>query len=161
MSDFEGDRDEPRLTVVCTDGTTIGCTNFKAIDGGVLLTEDVKRKRVFGFVPHDQVRFVLPTETARRVVDEETTAERDEYDDPLMRLPGLGETYAKRLRSAGYASVGDLAGADPETLADQTGANETRTARWVERAESEVGDRATEEERRTRDGDERTESGEE
>lgn len=138
MSDFD---DDHRLTVVCTDGTTIGCANFTAKAGGVLLTEDRKRNRVFGFVPHERVRFVLPTDRAREVLREEetdgATAEADGFEDPLMRLPGLGSTYAKRLRSAGYATLEDLAGADPAALADETGANEERTERWVERANAE------------------------
>lgn len=123
---------DARLTVVCTDGTTIGCTNFKAIDSGVLLTEDLKKNRVFGFVNQEEVRFVLPSETVERVVDDERSNE--EFEDSLMQLPGLGSTYARRLRSAGYTSVDDLAGADPKTLAEETGANEKQTAEWVERA---------------------------
>ena len=132
-----GDTDEAdgtdgaRLTVVCEDGTTIGCTNFEAIDSGVLLTEDLKRKRVFGFVPNDEVRYVLPSETADRIRRERTDGE---YEDPLMRLPGVGSTYARRLRDAGYASVAELAGADPDALADETGATPNRTTEWVERA---------------------------
>ena len=134
MSDTEFDTtdgDDARLTVVCKDGARIGCTNFEAIDGGVLLTEDLKRKRVFGFVPNDELRYVLPTETADRVRRERAD---DEFEDPLMRLPGVGSTYAKRLRDAGYASVEDLADADPDALAEATGANPRRTTEWVERA---------------------------
>lgn len=134
MSDTDtdgSDEEGARMTAVCKDGTRIGCTNFEAIDGGVLLTEDLKRKRVFGFVPNDELRYVLPTETADRVRREGTG---DEFEDPLMRLPGVGSTYAKRLRDAGYASVGELADADPDALAEATGANRSRTTEWVERA---------------------------
>ena len=129
--DTAGDVD-PRLTVVCTDGTTVGCTNFTAIDAGVLLTEDVERDRVFGFVPNERVRFVLPTATTERIRREET--DHGGFEDPLMRLPGVGSTYARRLREAGYESTDAVAGADPAALADATGANESRTAEWVERA---------------------------
>jgi hypothetical protein len=132
MSD--DDDSDSRLTVVCQDGTTIGCTNFKAIESGVLLTEDLKKNRVFGFVSADEVRFVLPTDRARDLLDGERTADTDGFDDPLMQLPGLGSTYAKRLRSAGYESVDDLAGADPETLVEETGANDEQAAEWVEQA---------------------------
>lgn len=52
-----------------------------------------------------------------------------------MRLPGVGSRYAKRLRDEGYDSIEDLAGADPGALADATGASESRTSEWVERAE--------------------------
>ena len=139
MSD---DDSESRLTVVCRDGTTIGCTNFKAIESGVLLTEDLKKNRVFGFVSADEVRFVLPTERARDLTEGEQTAD-DGFDDPLMQLPGLGSTYAKRLRSAGYASVEDLAGADPETLVEETGANDEQAAEWVEQARLKSDDTAS------------------
>ena len=127
----DGDAD-PRLTLVCTDGTTVGCTNFTATEGGVLLTDDLERERVFGFVPNGEVRFVLPTETADRIRREEV--DRGEFEDPLIRLPGVGSTYAGRLRDAGYESLDAVAGADPATLADATGANESRTTEWVERA---------------------------
>jgi hypothetical protein len=123
---------DERLTVVCTDGTMIGCENFKAIDSGVLLTEDLKKNRVFGFVNHDEVRFVLPSETAAGIVGDGTADEG--FEDPLMQLPGLGSRYAQRLRSAGYTSIGELADADPAVLTEETGANEKRTSEWVERA---------------------------
>ena len=134
MSDPEFDAfdADPRLTLVCTDGTSIGCGGFTAIDGGVLLTEDRERERVFGFVPNEEVRFVLPTETVERVRREE--ADRGRFEEPLMRLPGIGSTYAKRLREAGYESLDAVAEADAAALADATGANEGRTAEWVDHA---------------------------
>lgn len=124
--------DDARLTAVCRDGTTVGCVNFEAVAGGVLLTEDLERDRVFGFVPNDEPRYVLPTETVERTRDERADGE---FEDPLMRLPGAGSRYAKRLRDEGYDSIEDLAGADPGALADATGASESRTSEWVERAE--------------------------
>lgn len=135
MSDHtaDGGGDRTRLTAVCRDGTSIGCANFTATEGGVLLTEDRDRDRVFGFVPNDRLRYVLPSETVDRIRREGSAD--GEFEDPLMRLPGVGSTYARRLRDAGYASVEDVAGADPEALADVTGATVRRTSEWVERAE--------------------------
>jgi len=127
MPDFE----DPRLTVVCTDGTTIGCTNFSAKRSGILLTSDLKRNKVFGFVAHDEVRYILPTGDALAAL-----ADGEEAEDPLTRIPGIGSTYASRLRDAGYTSVADLAEADPGALADTTGASEQKTTQWVERAAS-------------------------
>lgn len=135
------DESDARLTVVCTDGTTIDCTNFKAIKSGILLTEDVKKNRVCGFVPNETLRFVLPTEQARTILaDEATEAAEAEFEDSLMRLPGLGGTYAKRLRDAGYTSLADISAADSATLADVTGARETQTTKWVEQATAETDD---------------------
>jgi hypothetical protein len=134
------DSEDPRLTVVCTDGTTIGCTNFTAKRTGLLLTGDLKRNEVFGFVAHDEVRFVLPTETA------ETVLRGDEggFEDPLMALPGVGSTYAERLRSAGYDSVAAVAGGDAAALADATGARESETEEWVEHAAERTDDAKSE-----------------
>lgn len=125
MTEYE----DPRLTVVCTDGTTIGCTNFEAKRSGILLTDDLKRNRVFGFVAHDEVRFILPTEAAL-----DALANAAEATDPLTRIPGIGSTYAARLREAGYSSTDDIADADPTDLAEVTGASETKATQWVERA---------------------------
>lgn len=119
-------RDDSRLTAVCEGGVTIGCENFTAIEGGVLLTADPERDRVIGFVPHRELRFVVPTAVARRAVH------GDEGD--LERLPGLGETYARRLRGAGYGSLADLADADPGDVVETTGAREEQVETWIERA---------------------------
>jgi hypothetical protein len=124
------DSEDPRLTVVCTDGTTIGCTNFTAKRTGLLLTSDLERNEVFGFVANDEVRFVLPTGTAEAAL----RGDEGGFEDPLMALPGVGSTYAERLRSAGYDSVAAVAGSDAAALADATGARESETERWVERA---------------------------
>lgn len=137
------DEGEWRMTVVCTDGTKIGCENFKAIDNGVLLTEDLKRNKVFGFVSDAEVRFVLPSETAEQIV-RNSDKSGDEFDDPLKQIPGIGSTYAKRLQSAGYKSLSDVAGADLATLADETGARESETQKWVKQAEKMTGDDADE-----------------
>ncbi|WP_162562429.1 helix-hairpin-helix domain-containing protein [Salinigranum rubrum] len=48
------------MRVVLTDGTEFSCENFKALESGVLLTKDKKRKKVIGFVPIHQLRYVVP-----------------------------------------------------------------------------------------------------
>lgn len=58
------------MKAICADGTEIECENFKAIDSGVLLTKDRKRNEVIGFVPNDDLRYVVPE-------DVETEHERD------------------------------------------------------------------------------------
>jgi hypothetical protein len=143
MSDDAEEERDWRLTVVCTDGTEIGCENFTAKEGGVLLTEDLKRNRVFGFVPNDEVRFVLPSETAARLVEESGREGEREDEEGLEVIPGVGATYAERLRSAGYDSVADVADADPATLAEESGAREAETREWIEWAK---GDQETDEE---------------
>lgn len=125
LRDADDGTDDPRLTAVCEGGVTVDCENFTAIDGGVLLTADLERDRVIGFVPYEELRFVVPAAVARRAVG---------GTDDLERLPGLGETYARRLRAAGYASMADLVGADTDALVDATGAREEQVETWIERA---------------------------
>ncbi|MFB6141604.1 MAG: hypothetical protein ABEJ26_14360 [Halosimplex sp.] len=65
------------MQVVCKDGTTIQCSDFEAIDSGVLLyqeqgTRDARseeedeaeetERRATGFVPITELKFVLPEE---------------------------------------------------------------------------------------------------
>ena len=63
------------MQVVCTDGTTIQCNDFEAIDSGVLLYQESGRRetrddeadeeserRAAGFVPITELRFVVPDE---------------------------------------------------------------------------------------------------
>jgi predicted flap endonuclease-1-like 5' DNA nuclease len=84
------------MRVVLTDGTTIACKNFKAIESGVLLTADRKRKRVVGFVPNRRLRYVLsddyeaveagagepePDEVAGRDVGDDGTSENGDGTD--------------------------------------------------------------------------------
>jgi predicted flap endonuclease-1-like 5' DNA nuclease len=142
------------MRVVLTDGSEITCENFKAIESGVLLTKDKKRKKVFGFVALDEVRYVLPedVEVERGDRGVETHGESalrsrpadggtdvvldstDGADDDLRRLGGLGSTYADRLRSAGYETLSDLAAADPVALAEVASVPPGRGRRWVDAA---------------------------
>lgn len=65
------------MQVVCKDGTAIQCTDFEAIDSGVLLYQDTGRRETrsedeeeeeseersaTGFVPITELRFVVPDE---------------------------------------------------------------------------------------------------
>ncbi|WP_436912306.1 hypothetical protein [Halosimplex marinum] len=65
------------MQVVCKDGTAIQCTDFEAIDSGVLLYQEPERRetrgdeeeeaeeeerRAAGFVPITELRFVVPDE---------------------------------------------------------------------------------------------------
>lgn len=62
-----------RLSVHLVNGPTVACGNVKAIEEGLLLFEDPGRERVSGFVPYDELRFVLPA-------DESVGGETDERD---------------------------------------------------------------------------------
>lgn len=50
----------------------------------------------------------------------------------LESINGIGPTYADRLRAAGYASATDLAGADPDEIADVAGVSSSRARSWLD-----------------------------
>ena len=83
------------MKAICADGTEIECENFKAIDSGVLLTKDRKRNKVIGFVPNDDLRYVVPedaqTEHERDVEARTGRRERSEADRGLSERKREGE----------------------------------------------------------------------
>lgn len=119
-----------RMCVVTRSGPTVPCANFKAIDSGVLLFEDEKRKRVSGFVPHDELLYVLPA--AVLAEDGRTLGGEAEegFQSELTVLGGLGETYARRLHDAGIDSLAALRDADAATVATAATVAESRARRW-------------------------------
>ncbi|WP_436928019.1 hypothetical protein [Halosimplex amylolyticum] len=67
------------MQVICKDGTAIQCSDFEAVDSGVLLYQEQGRRetrgeeeeeeseeerRATGFVPITELKFVLPDELA-------------------------------------------------------------------------------------------------
>ncbi|WP_160135048.1 class III poly(R)-hydroxyalkanoic acid synthase subunit PhaC [Halococcus salsus] len=65
--------------------------------------------------------------------EDEDGIEADDGDD-LVGVDGIGGTYADRLREAGIDSRADLAAADPETVAEATGAAEATVEDWIDQA---------------------------
>lgn len=55
-------------------------------------------------------------------------------DEPVDSINGIGPTYAERLEAADIETVGDLAAADPGTVAEAAEAAESRATDWVEQA---------------------------
>ena len=51
-------------------------------------------------------------------------------------MKGIGPAYAERLRDAGVADVTELAKADADQLADETGLSAKRISSWIERAQA-------------------------
>lgn len=60
------------MKVICNDGLVIECGNFKAIDGGVVLTKDKKRKKNNGFVPMAELKYIVPDGAVPDDPDDET-----------------------------------------------------------------------------------------
>jgi predicted flap endonuclease-1-like 5' DNA nuclease len=58
----------------------------------------------------------------------------EHVDDDPDTIEGIGPAYAERLAGAGISTVGELAIADAEGVAEATGISEKRVSRWIERA---------------------------
>jgi predicted flap endonuclease-1-like 5' DNA nuclease len=153
-----GDDDEAEsgMYAVTKSGLTVGCGNFKAIDGGVLLFEDAKRNRVSGFVPSAELKYVLPADATTRAGESvwdagaadaagESGTEGKSASAPkssdgggfrseLTVLGGLGETYAERLHEEGVDSLSAMRGADAARVAAAAGVSESRASRWIDAA---------------------------
>lgn len=97
------------MKVVLTDGTELSCRNFKAIESGVLLTRDKKRKKVVGFVPTHQLRYVVRDDVepvSPADVDAETT---DEPSGELSIRPSSSGPVESAVRDETGAVTGDPA----------------------------------------------------
>jgi polyhydroxyalkanoate synthase subunit PhaC len=56
----------------------------------------------------------------------------DEVYGDLESINGIGPTYAHRLRAAGYSTAADLAGTDPDEIADVAGVSSSRARSWLD-----------------------------
>lgn len=146
----DDDAADSEMYAVTKSGLTVECENFKAIEGGVLLFEDTKRKRVSGFVPHGELKYVLPadatTRTGESVWDAATSEDdpeapesssptvEDGFRSELTVLGGLGETYAERLHEEGIDSLSAIRRADAARVATAAGVPESRANRWIDAA---------------------------
>ncbi|MFB6269680.1 MAG: helix-hairpin-helix domain-containing protein [Halobacterium sp.] len=68
----------------------------------------------------------------------ETDEETGEAAESVSTVKGIGPAYASRLEDAGVETVGDLAGADPEELAERVDLSPKRVGRWVDSANDRV-----------------------
>lgn len=66
----------------------------------------------------------------------ESGAATVEGDQPVDTIKGIGPAYAERLADAGVETVGDLATADSEDVASETGIAPTRVQGWIDSANS-------------------------
>lgn len=79
-------------------------------------------------------------ESADVTTDVEETGPDPESEAPVDEAPtvqevkGIGPAYGERLVDAGVVTVADLADADPEELAEQTGVSKSRIREWIDRA---------------------------
>lgn len=64
----------------------------------------------------------------------DTPPEDGSSPDDLTEINGIGPVFASRLRAAGITSFSELAATDPDTLAEITGAADSRVAEWLGQA---------------------------
>lgn len=115
------------MRAVLTDGTELHCENFKALDSGVLLTKDRKRKQVVGFVPHGELRYVASE--AVDVVDRQGTSQRPAAESATDEDVDENEdTDASGSESVGDETAGDEDAA-PVSVAASVDANESELRR--------------------------------
>ena len=63
------------------------------------------------------------------------TAPADEPDLSIDTVDGIGPVFAGRLKEAGIDSVGKLATASPDSVAEAAGVSGARARSWIEQAE--------------------------
>lgn len=98
------------MQVICKDGTTIQCSDFEAVDSGVLLyqeqgrrearseddeEEEEEERRATGFVPVTELKFVLPDEMVGAGGQQTGTAERGRGTPPGAPM-GTGGQIAQQ-----------------------------------------------------------------
>jgi hypothetical protein len=120
------------MRVVLTDGSELSCRNFKAIGSGVLLTKDKKRKKVVGFVPNHQLRYVVPDDleptvgggATRGETEREAAESADESEERVVdaagddRLVGPPATPTESAEVDGDGTVWVSEGGDGDADAD-------------------------------------------
>ena len=77
-----------------------------------------------------------PEDTADEDAESDTAEEPVGEGEPLEDVKGIGPAYAERLRDAGVADMTELATADAEQLAEETGLSDKRISTWIERAQA-------------------------
>lgn len=77
---------------------------------------------------------VSDTESEAAPLSQETKAESGDDAESVDMIKGIGPSYSERLAEHDITTVEDLAGADAESLASETGIGVNRLTSWIERA---------------------------
>jgi hypothetical protein len=98
------------MKVVLTDGFSFDVGNYKAVEGGLVLTDDEERENVVGFLPYDSVQFVLPDEVAeQRELARQSGGQTVGQADQAPRQSGSVQQQPQQ-QAAGYPRPRESAG---------------------------------------------------
>lgn len=84
--------------------------------------------------PSAQEESTEPSITESETHESEPTVTDETPSDPVDSIKGIGPSYAEKLSESGVTTVDELADANPESLAEQTGIAETRIQNWIDQA---------------------------
>lgn len=123
---------------ILTDGPEVDCAGFRALDEGVVLFADERRKAPVGFLPTHRLRYVLPDDVARGRESSRTAEESATTDDLTGPTTGGEASADEGLGEAGdSAELGETD--DPAELAE-AGDTEAAGDRGDAGRESDVAD---------------------
>lgn len=118
-------------------------TSARSRDAGVTVerepstaTEDAVKGTDAGAASDDDHEAPTGESAAATAESAGEAAPSGQADEPLTAIDGIGPAYEERLQESGITSVTDLAAADPDELAEESGISSTRVARWIEAANS-------------------------
>jgi len=95
------------MRAILTDDTTIHCGGFKAIEHGVVLTEDEDRDDVIGFVPYDELRYIFPEQIVQREEMGRPTSTRVDIEPAAPSTERTGHSSGEA-RSSDGGTDGEL-----------------------------------------------------
>jgi predicted flap endonuclease-1-like 5' DNA nuclease len=98
------------MKAVLTDDSSVDCAGFKALDAGVVLFADERRRDALGFLPTERLRYVLPASEVATTPDGDpaTTPEATAESEPDEETEAAEETEATE-EAAAESGTGEQA----------------------------------------------------
>ncbi|WP_128477719.1 helix-hairpin-helix domain-containing protein [Halorussus pelagicus] len=131
--------DDAAETGISTEDVTTAPEGSESAETGRDAAEPAEAVQPSSDAAHpDQSAGDEPEPTPEETEDSESDAAEEPVGEgePLEEIKGIGSAYAERLRDAGVTDVTELAKADAEQLADETGLSDKRISTWIERAQA-------------------------
>jgi predicted flap endonuclease-1-like 5' DNA nuclease len=129
--------DESAETDATTEDVTAGSDEAdEAADSEAATESSAEAAETEGTTGDEAEATPEETTTESAIEEAEPSEERVGEDEDLESVKGIGAAYAERLRDAGVATVAELATADADQLAEETGLSAKRISRWIDQADS-------------------------